>query len=304
MKRVISDTKLLFTRRGDGKTLAMGEGEVFEIYDIKGLGIGEVEKETAGNALQDGELWLGSRVLNRVIEVTTAWGDAQLRSQFVDFFQHNVRFDVELLFNGATYYGSCVLDEAYDMEQHKGHLHETSGIDLQLYFDDPHLYTDNVYRYQIGSAAENHTLFYNTPEEQAIAFPPCDGFCHIFSLLMEAQEYRIVNPSSTPNGVEVCIQANGNVENPRIENLTTGQFLQVGRPKVPLKMTAGDVLYINTQMGNIQVLLNNVDVMRHVSFESRMVQVIGGPNVLLFGAASGADRASCEVSFRGKVLGV
>lgn len=302
-RRVIANTKLFLTRE-DGKKLALGEGETFEIYKIQGLGMGEMEKETAPNALQDGALWLGSRVLSRVLEIETEWTSARARAHFIDFFQHNTRFQAEILFNGQTYYGNCVLDEAYEMEDHGGDLYNTSSIEFGLYFGDPYLYTDTVYRYQIGKAMEYHTRFWTSQAEWEADMPEGDEYGYVFSVLLEAQEYHIENPSSTSNGIEAVIRAAGNVRNPRIDNKTTGQFIQIGYSGLPLNMSSGDEIYINTQMGNIAVQFNGKDALRYLSMDSRMIQVEGGKNVLLFSAVSGAAMGACEIKFRGKVLGV
>ena len=95
--RIVQNTKLYFTRRKDGRALAMGEGENFELYEIKGLGIGEVEMQTTDSALADGVLWLGSKVTGRTIDLTTYWDAAETRSAFADFFVHNDRFDLSLM---------------------------------------------------------------------------------------------------------------------------------------------------------------------------------------------------------------
>lgn len=295
--RVIADTKLFFSRP-DGQSLAMGEGEEFEIYGIRGLGIGEIDRQTTGNALYDGELWLASRVLNREMEIQSEWGTVRQRLRFTDFFQHNVRFSVRLLFNGSDYYGSCVLSERYEHDDEGGGwLYGGDMITLYLYFDDPHLYTDMLYQYAIGYGSQGAAKMYTDPVDYERVIPPGTGFIHVFSTFSEAQEYVIENPSSTPNGIQAVITAFGNVENPRISNLTTGEHVQINT-----RMTSGDTLRINTQIGFIEAVLNETDVLRFLSLQSRMVQLAAGKNTLLFSADSGAQSANCEISFRGKVL--
>ncbi|SBV92058.1 hypothetical protein KL86DPRO_10296 [uncultured delta proteobacterium] len=84
-----------------------------------------------------------------------------------------------------------------------------------------------------------------------------------------------------------------------IRNVTTGMFMQF-----LLTMVPGDVLYINTQSGFIKAALNGADVLKKLTLQSRMVQVESGNNTLLFEPDQGADRAGCEISFRGKVAGI
>lgn len=211
-RRIISDTKLFFSR-ADGNTLAMGEGEEFEIYSIRGLGIGEIDRQTTGNALYDGELWLASRVLNRVLEVQSEWATAYQRARFTDFFQHNMRLDVRVRFNGSDYYGSCVLSERYEHDEEAGGwLYGGDIVTLYLYFDDPHLYTNILYRYAIGYGSQGNTKLYTDPVDYERVIPPGAGYIHVFSTFSEAQEYVINNPSSTPNGIQAVITASRSLQ--------------------------------------------------------------------------------------------
>lgn len=279
--RIIENTKIYLTRQ-DGATLAFGEGEKFEIYEISGLGIGEVEKETAGSALNDGELWLGSKVTSRVIDITTRWDTASGRAAFMDFFQHNMRFDARIVFNGEDYHGSCLLDESYNAEDHKGRLYVGSDIELSLYFDDPYFYTATLYDYQIGFPVDGYFNFYTLPEQHEIAVPPMTGYEYIFSLLTETQEYAVGNPSSASNGILAEITALGNIRNPILRNLTTDMELKLGRPGLPLNLVPGDVLMINTQQRFVAATLNGVDVLqRYLTIGSRMAQVQPGLNYLM-----------------------
>jgi len=295
-KRIVTNT-LIHLTRPDGVKLSFGEGQRFEIYNIRGLGIGEIEKETVGNALMDGELWLGSRVLNRVIEIESYWNAADQRSFFTDFFQHNVKLAVEVEYNGSRYFGSCVLHEAYDAEDHGGSLYSGSEIEVSLFFPDPYLYTETVYQYQIGHDTTFNKYFYTHPSQHSISFPPRTGYAYYFSVFREAQEYSINNPSSSENGFEATIRASGPVVNPGITNITTGLSL-----KLNLTMVPDDVLYLNTQLGFVTATLNGVNVLRYLTMESRMIQLQPGRNTLLFAPDQGSSLASCEISFRGKVI--
>ena len=294
--RIVANTIIHLTRN-DGVKLSFGEGQLFEIYKIIGLGIGEVEKETVGNALMDGELWIGSRVLNRVIEIESEWHTVDQRSFFTDFFQHNTKFAVEVIYNDSRYFGSCVLHEAYSAEDHGGSLYNGSEIEIALFFPDPYLYTETIYRYQIGHDTTLNKLFYNYPEQHSIAFPPRTGLAYYFGIFREAQEYTINNPSSSENGFEATITASGQVVNPGVTNITTGLSLQFA-----LTMTPDDVLYINTQLGFVTATLNGINVLRYLTMASRMIQLRPGRNTLLFSPDQGSSLASCEISFRGKVV--
>lgn len=292
MNRIITNTLVYLTSDITGQTVSFGENCDFEIYDIKGLDIGDVEKEVAGNALNDGSIHLGSRISQRTLEIKSEWLTLQQRNKFKDFFNHKAKFDVKIIFNGSNYYGTCVLNESYNTEDNGGSLYSGSQIEISLLFPDPYLYTDIKYSHSIGY--EEVPKFWFSKFIDTF-YTATDG---VFGTIQEPNVYIINNPNSTPNGVEITIQAtNVNLINPIITNQTTGKYT-----KLLLTVEPNDTLFINTQLGKVECTLNGADVIKYLAVGSDLIQVINGDNNLIVSGDTGGQTAYAKIEFRQRII--
>lgn len=285
--RVIIDTNFTL-KRADGMTLSFGENGLFPIVSHNGLGIGNIKKDVSERAGEDGSVFLGMRIIDRLYEITIRWDNASQRAAFVNFFTPRKSMDFELEFNGAKYFGQCFLDDKYSFD-YDGNLYRGSEINFALWFPDPYLYTETQYKYQIGYELVPLFKYPIGPEE-------VEEGKYVFSYIKEAQSYTIINNNPTENGIEVIIRALGPILNPKIENITTGVST-----KFELQMQSDDVLYLNTQSAFVEAKLNGADVLYRLAIGAEMIQVISGKNIILFSADAGANNSSVEVSFRGRI---
>ena len=290
-ERKISNTNFIL-KRADGHTLSFGENSIFGIENINGLGIGNLKKDVAERAGEDGSVFLGMRVIDRVLEITARWDTAHKRAAFVNFFTPRKGMDFELTFNGSKFYGYCFLDDKYDAEKHGGNLYQDSQIDFALWFPDPYLYTETQYSYEIGYSLTPMFMYPIGPHE-------INPGQYIFSVINEAQVFTINNQNPTENGIQVIITASGQVVNPKIVNITTGEYTEF-----ELTLEEGDVLYFNTESGFVSANLNGEDVLFNLTIGSEMISLISGENKIQFIPAAGANKSSVRVSFRGRVAAV
>lgn len=293
MARIISNTNIYLTSSLTNTTLSFGEGGLFPINEIKGLDIGEIEKETAANALNDGSIFLGSRVTERVLTIKSEWGTAAERKTFKDFFNHRAKFATTIVFDGRNYYGSCVLSKPYETENNDGNLYSGAEIELELYFPDPYLFTDNVYDYSIGYW-ECTKFWFSKTITKYLDYNPQGTF----AVIQEPAIYTINNPNSSENGIEVrMLSAYSPIVKPKIFNLTTGKYMEFD-----ITVPTGSLLYINTQMGYIEAKMDNIDILRYLTMGSDLIQVSSGTNQLLVSANAGAGVAECNVTFRERII--
>jgi Phage tail protein len=86
----------------------------------------------------------------------------------------------------------------------------------------------------------------------------------------------------------VVIKINGNVVNPIIENLTTGEYIRFKN----LTMGENDELIIDTTFGQRKVELNGVNVFHRLDFTSTFFNLIKGENIIDFRDETGSKQAS------------
>ena len=118
-----------------------------------------------------------------------------------------------------------------------------------------------------------------------------------------AGDKRIIeNEGDAPAPVEIVF--NGPAVKPRVENETTGQFIEVDR-----ELEGGDRLKINTAFGNKSVVIEreNGDIesaFSYINLNSEFWQLEVGENVLTYSAEQGADDATVNVYWKNRYIGV
>ena len=81
----------------------------------------------------------------------------------------------------------------------------------------------------------------------------------------------------------------GGAENPKLEKLNTGEYIQLDR-----SLLSTDVLVIDTTPNGIKVLVNGVDAFNYVNAGNKYFQLTPGINTLRFSATSGNPEATLQ----------
>jgi hypothetical protein len=105
------------------------------------------------------------------------------------------------------------------------------------------------------------------------------------------------NNIATNNGqVEspIIIKITGDCTNPRIDNITTGEFIKFN----DLVMTTNDVLEINTAFGQKKVTLNGLNIFNKLDFSSTFFNLDIGDNEIHFDDDSGSPNATISFIYR------
>jgi hypothetical protein len=92
----------------------------------------------------------------------------------------------------------------------------------------------------------------------------------------------------------VVIKIIGACVNPRIDNLTTGEFIKLKN----LTMVAGDVLEIDTTFGQKKVLLNGVNAFNKLDFSSTFFNLKIGENEIEFTDDTGSAAATIHFIYK------
>lgn len=95
-------------------------------------------------------------------------------------------------------------------------------------------------------------------------------------------------------GAPVVIRITGACTNPRIENQTTGEFLQFNN----LVMDADDVLEIDTGFGQKKILLNGDNAFNKLDYTSTFFNLVTGDNVIEFTDETGSNEATIHFFYK------
>lgn len=114
-----------------------------------------------------------------------------------------------------------------------------------------------------------------------------------------SSEMPLVNEGDT--ACPVVIEFYGPANKPRVDNLTTGKFIEVNR-----ELVAGQVLVINTAFGekSVTVLPEGTNAMAWINLESEFWQLVPGSNLVRYSALSGGESAKVAIRWRPRFVGV
>lgn len=276
-----------------GETLVM-DGRVdtahpYKIFTLEGLSAADYEINIVKNGQGHGGRVSGKRVSDRQITVEAEYrgvGDIDTQEEFLigyfnpfytgvltvekGGFKRFIEFEVSsFISNRANYYDS---------------------LSFQAILTCPYPFFKDTDEYSENMAKKTGLI-------RAPFIIPQSGY--ITSVKEYKQEMRITNVGHKEAGIKIEIRAVGTVVNPRMDNLTTGQYIKVNHT-----MAAGDVLIINTNRGETNITLNGQSVTNKKDRGSRYFQMEKGDNVLKYGADDGYTYMNVYPRYRPEYLGV
>lgn len=269
--------------RGDSVVLYATKSS-FELNSIEGLGSVEAQVQTQKSPFQNGSTVVSRTLGERDIELgVTIRGDdrieiSNLRRQLARVFDPLagdggvLEYTIE---EGLTYAIVCEADSSPIYPSGSDRLPTMQKCSISLTAYNPY-WTDVSDRYTELVAFTN-------------AFTMPFSFPVTFGEQGASQTIYNTGDASTPFRVEL----KGSNETPRIENLTTGQKIQLNR-----SLDATETLYINTEKGKKSAYVIGsdgvkVNVMGYLDPSSEFFELAMGENVISYNAvaASGSSIA-------------
>lgn len=126
----------------------------------------------------------------------------------------------------------------------------------------------------------------------------------MFAVKERSRLMLITNNGTVPIGMQIILEANGEVVNPVITNINTQEFYQINKT-----MIAGEQIDINTMIGSKHIL-GKVgsgewsNYFRYRDFDSTWLQLEVGDNIFAYDAESGGDNLEVTIEFNNGYLEV
>lgn len=112
---------------------------------------------------------------------------------------------------------------------------------------------------------------------------------------------NVFNSGHTEAPIEIYFH--GPAVNPKITNLSTGEFIRIKR-----ELTSDDILYINTGFGQkkVEIIRSGVstDAFDYIDLQSVFFSLQVGDNMLEYTSENGLDPQSVEVRYKNRYIGV
>lgn len=130
-----------------------------------------------------------------------------------------------------------------------------------------------------------------------------------FASIVVQKMVEFYNDSTASNiGFTIVIDTEGDVSNPRIYQLETDEYIQIGNDSYPLNLQYGDQLTISTVTNNKNVYLKRdgvtTNINNYVTEGSKYIQLVSGTNTISYSASVGEDNLRVLIKFKNKYLGV
>lgn len=140
-------------------------------------------------------------------------------------------------------------------------------------------------------------------------------FIHEFVAEGEEFGYRVqerlktIENTSGAKGIGMTIEiyANGQVANPSVTHVESGDYIKVGTTAHPLNMVNGDLLVITTQTNNKKVRFTHAgettEINEYLDEGSEFIQLQAGLNTIGYSADSGESNMTVKLRYKEKYLG-
>lgn len=114
---------------------------------------------------------------------------------------------------------------------------------------------------------------------------------------------EITNTGTETTGCELIIEAQNEIINPYIENLTTGQTIKINRT-----IQKHDIIKINTYRGKKSAVLYSgnsiINIINDLTEDSQWLTITPGTNIILYGADAGTDNMQTTIIYKNLYGGV
>ncbi|MFV0550369.1 MAG: phage distal tail protein [Anaerorhabdus sp.] len=295
------DTKYLLLTFDNGiSTIKMGVGEGVKVVTVEGFEAPDYVIHTSSIATSDGSIVTGKKVDERVIQIVFAIDDINnteiYRKQLQKFFnpKYTIKLKMNWCYNQAQI--ECEVEEFNWTTIESMWNYLEGNITLKCPF--PYWSDLDNFGKNIAAITPMFTFpltFINFIEgKDKILKQQIMGYNSL------SKEVLLNNKGDVPTGVEVhFIAKRGDVKNPKITLLSTGEFIEVIQD-----MKQGDVIVINTNVGHKGITKNGVNIFKEKNKLSSFFQLEIGDNKISYDAVENYTNLDVRVYYTPKYLGV
>ncbi|MCC8023553.1 MAG: phage tail family protein [Clostridiales bacterium] len=284
----------------DGRQIEIGKRKTYELVSVDGLESPDYELDTTAQAMYDGDVYKGGRVAGRTITIEADYRDIQTararRQELISFFRPRTKGRLTVDYMGSQRYIDCYVNS---FKCSRSNLYQPLGLIVSLYCPHPYFFDVKGFSKNMAAKLPLMTVPFAVPMGQKFAL----------SANLFQSEASIVNPGDKETGFTVRFAAaRGEVVNPAIRNLSTGELIRVN-----YTMPHNSSFVINTTPGSKTILysgeylssiLENQNWTYRMDWSTTFFQLQRGENVLQYDADSGYTNLDVFLNWNAEYLGV
>lgn len=281
------DTKFInITFQSNNETLRFCNEEYYKLIKVEGIESSDYEVTIENHTQYDGGYTSKRRVLPRDISIICdycKWESVENeRQKLIRFFNPKAQGILTVNYCGVERY---IIYEVEKFKELRESLYDTLSFNIDLVCPDP--YFKDIIKGEIISTWIGGWKF---------------KFKLPFRFKQKGESKKnIYNEGHVETPVEIIFR--GPALNPKITNLTTGEFIKVDR-----ELKSDDILYITTAFGNKKVEIERDGVRQnafhYIDLDSTFFQLQVGDNLVEYSTENELEPQSVEIRYRNRYLGV
>lgn len=280
------DKNLILTLQCNGKTITFGKKELYRIISVEGLDSSDYEINITDNIFGFGGTVNSRKIKKRPIVIQADCLDIKnaenIRRNLISFFNPMHEGILIVNINGTERYIKYFTEKFKDKRKT---LYDPLNFIVDLICPNPFL-KEIKKGEQISTWIGGWKFKFKLP----------------FRFKQKGEPRKnIYNSGDVETPVEIIFK--GPAVNPRVTNITTGEFIQVNRT-----LTADDTLYINTEKGNktIEIERNGLrkDAFNYIDLDSTFFQLALEDNLIEYSTENNLDPQSVEIKYNNRYLGI
>lgn len=291
---------LLLTLENGQSTIKMGVGEVIKVVRVDGFESPDYVLHTTSIATADGTKITGKKVEERTIDITFAIDDINntevYRKQLQKFFnpKNTIKLKMNWCYSQAQI--ECEVEQFSwtSIESMWNYLEGNVTLKCPFpYWSDLDNFGKNIAAITPMFTFPLGMISFNESQGKHVAYQTM-GYNSL------SKEVLLNNKGDVPTGVEIhFIAKRGNVKNPKITLLNTGEFIEVIQD-----MQKNDVIVINTNVGHKGITKNGINIFKEKNKLSSFFQLAIGDNKIAYDALENYTNLDVRVYYTPKYLGV
>lgn len=295
----MNNKKLILSFKRDQDFLTVGSNQPIGIVTVEGLEASDYSVHTSSNSVFDGSTVSGKKVEERFIHVLLSTKDISnkevYRQQLIHFFNPKKTIKMQADYCGSKAVIEC---EVYAFKP-------TTEVSLWDPFEVlvtlicPYPYFADLDNFGKNIAA-NTGLFAFPLSFMTFNRNQSSRRGQVMSYTTLTDEVVLNNKGDVETGLEVMfIAKRGPATNPKITNLSTGEFIEV-----IAEMVQGDEIRIDTNVGKKNIYLNGVSIFKQKNKMSTFFNLNTGDNKVSYEAETNSTNLDVKIFYTPKYTGV
>lgn len=269
----------------NGEILELGNSD-YKIIKVEGIESSDYEVNIINSALGDGGQFNKTIIRPRPISIEFDYMNIEnsedIRQYLIKFFNPRFQGTLFVNYNGVERYIAYRLEK---VKNKRTNLYTPLNFVIDLICPDPN-FNDVLMSEEIATWIGGWKFKFKLP----------------FRFKQKGENRKnIVNAGHLETPVKIIFK--GPAVNPKVTNLTTGEFIQVNRT-----LTSDDVLYINTEFGHktVEIETNGIkkNAFNYINLDSTFFKLQVGDNLVEYGTENNLDPQSIQIIYKNKYLGI